>query len=176
MLATRPSVLDDGGLADVGDLFDDVEFAEPIGAGGVVGQIAQTAFVFLAHVLDVAKPVVGQPDAFTAQYGADAAATVVSDDHDVFHAEDIDRVLYDRETIQIGVNNDVGDVTVDEDLAWQQADDFVGRHATVGAADPEVLRILLAREFLKKLRIAVFDCAGPSPVLGKKMIEISHGI
>ena len=163
-------------MANVGDLLDDVEFAETVVLTRFPGDRIDAALMFFADVLDVAEPVVGQPDAFAAQHGADAAATVVSDDHDVFYAEDIDRVLDDRETIQVGVNHDVGDVTVDKDLAGQKADDFVGRHATVGAADPEVLRILLAREFLKKLRIAVFDCAGPSPVLGKKMIEISHKI
>jgi len=37
ILVPRPSVLDDGGLADVGDLLDDVELAEAMGAGGVIG-------------------------------------------------------------------------------------------------------------------------------------------
>lgn len=36
-MALGPSVLDDGGLADVGDLLDDVELAEAVGAGGIVG-------------------------------------------------------------------------------------------------------------------------------------------
>ena len=42
------------------------------------------------------------------------------------------------------MDDDVGDVAVDEDFAGQQANDFVGGYAAVGAADPQVLGVLLA--------------------------------
>jgi len=73
--------------------------------------------VFLAHVLDVAEPVVGEADALATEHGADAAAAVVTDDHDVLHAEDIDGVLDHGEAVQIGMDDDVGEIAVDEDLA-----------------------------------------------------------
>ncbi len=109
--------MDDGGLADVGDLFDDVEFAETVVLGGFTGECIDTTVVFFADVLDVAEPVVGEAHAFAAQYGAHAAAAVVAHDHDVFDFQCIDGVLDHRETIQIGVDDDVGEIAVDEDLA-----------------------------------------------------------
>ena len=153
-LAAGPGVPHDRGLADVGHLFDDVEFAEPIGTCGIVGKIQETTLVFLAHILDMAEPVVGEADSFAAEHGADAAAAIVSDDHDVFHAQHIDRVLDHRKTVQVGVDDDIGDVAVDENFAREEADNFVGGHAAIGATDPKVFGILLAREFLEKIRIA----------------------
>jgi len=44
--------------------------------------------------------------------------------------------LHDREAIQIGVNHDIGDITMDKNLTWLEADDIVGWNATVGASDP----------------------------------------
>ena len=174
VLAACPGVLDDRGLADVGDLFDDVEFAETVVLGGFTGQGINTTLVFFADVLDVAQPVVGEAHAFAAQHGAHAAAAVVAHDHDVFDFQHIDGELDHRETIQIGVDDDVGDVAVDEDFAGQQADDFVGGYAAVGAADPQVLGVLLAGEFLKKLRVALGDLGGPSFILGEEVRQVCH--
>ena len=75
--------------------------------------------------------------------GAHAAAAVVSDDDDVLDLEHVDGELHHRQAIEVGMHDDVGDVAVDEHLARRQADDLVGRHAAVGAADPEVFRRLL---------------------------------
>ena len=74
-----------------------------------------------------------------------AAAAVVAADDDVLDLQHVDGVLQHRQAVQVGVHDDVGDVAVDEQLARQQADDLVGRHAAVGAADPQVARRLLAR-------------------------------
>ena len=76
----------------------------------------------------------------------DAAAAVVAADDDVLHAQDVDGVLEHREAVEVGVHDDVGDVAVDEHLAGREADDLVGRHAAVRAADPEVLGRLLVGE------------------------------
>ena len=73
--------------------------------------------MFFADVLDVAEPIVGEAHAFATQHGAHAAATVVAHDHDVFHLQHIDRKLDHRETIQIGMDDDVGYVAVDENFA-----------------------------------------------------------
>jgi hypothetical protein len=139
------------------------------------GDRIDAALMFFADVLDVAEPIVGEAHAFATQHGAHAAATVVAYDHDVFYLQHIDRKLDHRETIQIGMDDDVGDVAVDENFAGQKADDFVGRHAAVGAADPEVFRILLAGEFLEKLRVALRDFGRPSFVLGEEVREFGHG-
>ena len=84
--------------------------------------------VFRAHVLHMAQPVVAKSEPALEKRGLHAAAAVVADDEDVFHAEHIDRELHHRETIEVGVDDDVRDVAVDENLAGQQADDLVRRH------------------------------------------------
>jgi hypothetical protein len=54
---------------------------------------------------------------------------------------------------------------VDEELAWKQADYLVGRHAAVGAADPEMLRRLLLREDLEERGIAPGYAARPLAIV-----------
>ncbi len=72
------------------------------------------------------------------------------------------------------MHDDVGHVAVHEDLAGQQADDLVGRHAAVGTADPEVFGALLAGKFLKKLRVAPLDFVGPRLVLVEQLFQALH--
>ena len=57
-------------------------------------------------------------------------------DDDVFHLQDVNRVLYDRQAIEIGVVNYVRDVLVDKHLTGHHADKLVRWHTTVGASDP----------------------------------------
>ena len=112
----------------------------------VVGARRSVAVVTIAHVLDVAQPVVDQAERRSQIRRPHAAAAVVAADDDVLDLQHVDGVLQHREAVEVGVDDDVGDVAVDEQLAGQQADDLVGRHAAVRAADPQVLRRLLRRE------------------------------
>ena len=91
-----------------------------------------------------------------------------------FDAQDVDGELDDREAVQVGVDDDVGDVAVDEHLAGQQADDLVGRHAAVGAADPEVLRRLLAGQPAEELGVLPGHLGGPGAVVREEGEE-AHG-
>ena len=50
------------------------------------------------------------------------------------------------------MHDDVGDVAVDEQLAGHQADDLVGGHAAVRAADPEVAAAPAAAQALEEVR------------------------
>lgn len=142
-LAFVPGVFDDGGAADVVDLFDDVEFAEAVNALAFFLDGLDVVVVFVGDVLDVAEPVVDEAEFGFVECGADAAAAVVADDEDVFDFEDFDGVLEDAEAVEVGVDDEVGDVAVDEEFAWLEVDDFVGWDAAVGAADPEVFGVLL---------------------------------
>ncbi len=64
---------------------------------------------------------------------------------------------------------------MDEDLAGEEADDLVGGHAGVGAADPEILGVLLAGELGEELGIALRDFGGPALVLNEEIGEVRHG-
>ena len=71
---------------------------------------------------------------------AHAAASVVSANDDVAHLQDVHRELHDRETIEIRVDHQVGDVAMDEEFAREDADNLVRGNAAVGAADPQIFR------------------------------------
>ena len=130
--------------------------------------------MLLVHVLHVPQPVVGQTDARAPHRGLHAAAAVVADDDDVLDLEDVDRELHDRQAIEVGVHHHVGDVAMDEDVARQQADDLVGRHAAVGAADPQIVGRLLARKLGEELGILPQDACGPFAVVLEQLVERSH--
>ena len=61
----------------------------------------------------------------------DAAAICVAADDDVFYFEDIDRELHDREAVQVGVDDQIGNVAMHEELPREHPDDLVGRHPTI---------------------------------------------
>ena len=63
---------------------------------------------------------------------------------------------------------------MNEQVARQQADDLVGRHPRIGTADPQVLRRLLAGQFLEEIRVfflmasaqrALFSNSGSSSLI-----------
>lgn len=60
-------------------------------------------------------------------------------DDDMFDLEVLHGELDDREGIDVGADEDVGDVAVAEDLAWFEAEDGRFGAAGVGASDPEDL-------------------------------------
>jgi hypothetical protein len=50
----------------------------------------------------------------TLERGLDTAAPVVTTDDDMFHLQELDGELNDRETIQVGVHDQVGNITMNE--------------------------------------------------------------
>src|SRR5690606_21970507 len=109
--------------------------------------------VVVAHILDVAQPVVDEPVTLVFQRGAYATATVVADHDDVFDLEHVHGELHDRQAIEIAGHDNIGDVAMHEDFARIEAGDLVGRYAAVGAADPEVFRVLLIGETTEITRV-----------------------
>ena len=132
---------------------------------------ARIAACFAGDVLHVAQPVVDQAERLAVERGAHAAAAVVADDDDVLDLQHVDRELQHREAVEVGVHDDVGDVAVDEQLARRETDDLVGRHAAVGAADPEVSRRLLLARVGEEIRIAVAQARGPRAVAFEQVFE-----
>ena len=129
------------------------------------GSDLQVRDVALGHVLHVPQPVVDEAERLALPRGADAAAPVVADDDHVLDVQHVDGVLQDRQAVQVGVHDDVGDVPVDEQLAGQQVHDLVGRHAAVRAADPQVARALLGGQALEEVGLLGLDAFGPQPVV-----------
>ena len=83
-------------------------------------------------------------------YGQDATPTgaanaILISDASVtpLDAQNIDRILNHGKTVRIVEGNDVGNISVNEQLSRQQPDDLIRRHPAVCAADPQVARPLL---------------------------------
>ena len=64
----------------------------------------------------------------------------MTDDHDMFHVEHIDGILNDGKTIQICMNDNVCNISVNEHFSRIKRDNFVCRNTAVGTTDPEIVR------------------------------------
>ncbi len=99
----------------------------------------------------------------------------MADDDDVPDLQHVGRELDHRQAVEVGVDDDVGDVAVDEELARREIDEVVRRHAAVGAADPEILRRLLLQEAGEEAGPRGFHLLRPPAVVLEQFAEIGHG-
>jgi len=164
VLFPLPGAADDGGFADVEGLLEDVQLAEAVEAFFGLVDAVEGLLVALLDIADVAEPVIGEADLVVVEDGLDAAAAVMADDHDVLDFQDIDGELKDGEAVEIGVDDDVGNVAMDEDFAGGEIDDLGGWDAAVGAADPHVFGSLLVGEVFEEIGVDLADAGGPVAV------------
>ena len=175
-LTTRPGIDDDGADANIDHLLHDVQVAQRRRPNRRWQAFQQLA-VAVAHVLNVANPVVGHADARAFQSRLHPRATVVADHHDVLHLQPLDRELNGRQRIEVRMHHDVGDVAVHKHLARLQAGDLVGGHAAVGAANPHVFGRLLLHQAGEKAGALGFHLGGPGPVEAEKGVDrFGHGL
>jgi hypothetical protein len=100
----------------------------------------------------------------------------VAHHHDVLDLERVHRELDHRQRIQVGLGHHIGHVAVHEQLARQQAHQLIGRHAAVGAADPQVLRRLLLEQAGEEAGRLRLGGRGPLPVLLEEFVQLEiHG-
>lgn len=128
-----------------------------------------------AEGTDAGEPVIDHAVAEVFGSGFYAAAAVVAADDDVADFEDIHGILYDGKEVEIGFDDDVGDVAVDENLTGCEAGDLVGGHAAVRTTNPEVLGALLVGEFAEKLWIVGVDIGGPLAVALEEVSQVVGG-
>src|SRR5450432_597277 len=103
------------------------------------------------------------------------AAAVVTHHDDVLHAQQVDGEIDHRQAVQIGVDDDVAYVAMDEHFARLEPGDLVGRNAAVGAADPQVFGILLLQEALEIGGIPLFLALGPLSIVVEETLH-GHGL
>ncbi len=65
------------------------------------------------------------------------------------------------------MGDDVGDIAVDKHLARRQPENLVGRHARIGAADPQVLGRLLVGQAHEEARVFRIDAVHPLAVVAE---------
>src|SRR4051794_18480207 len=128
LLATLPGVADGCDLAYVHGLLDDIELAEKLATLNIVGDVIEAGTMCRMHVLDVAQPVLREPDPSLRQRRFDGTALVVSDDEDVPDAQEIDRKLDHRKAIEVGMHDDIADVPMHEQFARREIHDLIRRN------------------------------------------------
>src|SRR5438874_8391560 len=80
-----------------------------------------------------------------------------------------------RQAIEIGGNDNVRDVAMHEQFARRQVEDVGRRHATVGATDPQITRVLLLGEFGKEIGPARTEGLRPRAVAIEQVFDGRHG-
>lgn len=113
-VALFPGAAENGGVAEVAHLLDHVETAQ--GAGALVGrgQGIQIGGELFADIGKVPEPVADQPDLAPFEHSLNAAAAIVAADDDVLDPEHLDGVLDDREAVEVGMHDEIGDIAMDE--------------------------------------------------------------
>lgn len=86
---------------------------------------------------------------------------IVSADNDPAHFENLDRILQHGKAVEVGMHNDICDVSMDKNLTRWQVDDLIGGHASIGAADPQDLGFLLLGEIGEVVRIDFLEVLCP---------------
>ena len=152
-----------------------IDRKKPAHPGLVARKSGQQDVVFLHDILRVPEPVVDQPEGAVGVRRGNAAASAVTADDDVFHAQHIHGVLDHCKAIQVRVDDDVGDIPVNEKVPRQEPDDLGRRDAAVRAPDPEVARTLLPGQGREEARIPRGDPGSPLPVVSEEILDAAHG-
>lgn len=127
--------------------------------------------VFPPDILYVSQPVVDETQSVITERRADAAAPVVSAHDYVSDLQYFDRELKHRQAIEIGMDDNIGDVAMHQQLARREANDLVGGHAAVSATDPEVLRGLLCGQTREELGILTSRLGSPRAIVVEELFE-----
>jgi len=88
---------------------------------------------------------------------------------DMLDLQRLDGILQHRMHVGVEPRCDISDVTMHEELAWRETHDLVGRYPAIGAADPEIFRILYLAQTFKIVRILALDLGSPLAIVVKKM-------
>jgi hypothetical protein len=137
-------------------------------------RLAQVAAVFLVDILHVTQPVVGQTDPLAGHRRVHAGAAVMAAHDHVLDAQHLDGELQHRQAVQVRMRHDVGDIAMNEEFARQQVDDFIGGHAAVGTAYPQIFGRLLRRQLGEELLVLRQHGRGPFAVVPEQLFQFER--
>ncbi len=138
LVTLLPCFLDDSGITYVLYLLDDIQLAEQIQLVSM-RQTIELVGMEAEDIFDVAEPVIDEPMPLVLQSSLDTTAAIMPADDDVFHLEDLDRILDDRKTVQIRMYHHIRDVAVHKYFARLKTGYLIGGNPTVRTPDPEIL-------------------------------------
>src|SRR6185503_6608560 len=101
-------------------LFDHIQFTKSIQTVLVVADIRKQGRMIVHHVLNVTQPIIDQPELQDVHRSLNAATAVVATDDYVIHFEHIHCELHHGKTIDVCVDDDIGNIAMDKHFTgWQ---------------------------------------------------------
>src|SRR5262249_5124515 len=135
-------------------LLSDVQFAQASPPGLRLQESLEFHRVSRAHVAHMLKPTLQR----TVQSGAKSrlytAAPIMAANDDMLNRQHFYRVLQHRDAVHVVGCDDVGHIAMNEQFAWREANDLIGRYAAIRAANPEIVRRLNRTQALEERWIA----------------------
>ena len=154
-------------------LLDNVELNGSSLTGCDVFDAVKLILVKAVCVSNVSQPVLkGSLVIDLCKGGFHTSAIVVSAHDDVLHLQIVNGILNHRHDVEVGVDNHVGNVSVDKESAWWLTNDLVGWHTGVTASDPEDLRGVASLDLLEKCRLLKDHSLSPSVVSCEECVEV----
>ena len=126
------------------------------------------------RVMNLPKPIIDQAMPLAVERGCHAAAAVMPADDDVRNAQNLNRKLDHRQTVYIGVIDEIRDIAVNKYLAGRQTDDCISLNAAVRTADPKVIGSLLVGEVGKEGRVLLGNLMRPAAIVFEKCFDRIH--
>ena len=127
-------------------------------------------------ILHMSQPVFDKSETGVLVCRPNTTAAIVAADDNVFHLQNVHSKLKHRETVEVGVNDDVCDVSMNKNITREEVDYLIRWDSAIGATYPEVLRVLALREALKEFGVIRPHPVSPDSVLVEKVIKKSHRI
>lgn len=137
------------------------------GVGLVRRQRLESLQVLFADLAQGHQPRVEDTKLLVTQCRSDTSAACMAAQNNMLDAQVTDGILDDRRRAQVGRVQDVGDVTVDKDIARLEAQDGGLGAARVGAADPEDFGALADRKAGEEVGLLTGGFGGPFLVLAQ---------
>ena len=96
----------------------------------------------------------------------------MSGDDDILNLQLLNCILDNREDVDVGGADQVGDVPVNEELSRLEPHDLVGRNPRVRTSHPEILWLLDVDEFLEVVWLVDDHLGGPVQVVPEDEVEV----
>ncbi len=156
-----PCRLDDGCLGQVHHLLFYIELCQSVQTRITGRQGSQFLFMEIVHILNVAEPLIDEPQVLVAQCRANSSAAIVTAYNDVLDFQNLHCILQYAEHVQVCVNHQVSNIAVNKYFPRRCVGDFVGWNPAVGTSDPEKFRSLKVRQPGKIFRVLADLFGGP---------------
>mmetsp|Transcript_15732 Transcript_15732/g.43455 ORF Transcript_15732/g.43455 Transcript_15732/m.43455 type:complete len:215 (+) Transcript_15732:18-662(+) len=139
-----------------------------------VGDGIEFFLVEAVDVAHVAQPLLERGDVVEIILGgAHATAFVVAADDDILDLEVANAVLQGAHEVGVGVDDEIGDIAVHEDVAWLLAHDEVGWDAGIDGSDVHVIGSMRGSKLLEELGILLEHFLLPCLILVEDVVQSS---